>query len=100
MSLLRDIASIATDVAQFFVNLETKALIAKSIGSEVKNACFWGGIYAVVLLMLLAGIGSIIAGAWILLASVTSAGLAGVIVGLIVAIIATALIITAKSCLR
>jgi hypothetical protein len=100
MSLLTDIASIAADVAQFFVKLETKALLAKSMEGEIKRAYFWGGLFAACLLVLLGGIGLVIAGACILLTPVTGAGLAGVIVGVVVAIIAAAVVIVTKSSIR
>jgi hypothetical protein len=100
MSLLSDVASLATEVVRLFAKLEASSMLAKSMESRIKQACFLGGLFAVVAIVLLGGIGLIIAGVFILLTPVTGAGLAGVIVGVIVAIIASALIIVAKSYIR
>jgi uncharacterized membrane protein YhaH (DUF805 family) len=100
MSLLRDVVSLAAEAARFIVKLESGSMLTKTMEGRIKRACFWGGLFSVVLLVLAGGIGLIIAGAWILLTPVTGTGLAGVIVGVIVAIIAAALAIVAKSCIR
>ena len=91
MSLLSNVAALATEAIRFVAKLETG-----SMEGQIKRACFWGGLFAVVVIVLLGGIGLIIAGAWILLAPVTGAGLTGVILGIVVVIIAAALTIAAK----
>jgi uncharacterized membrane protein YhaH (DUF805 family) len=100
MSLLSNVVSLAAETMRFMAKLESSSMLAKTMESQIKRACFWGGLFTVVLLILVGGIGLIIAGAWILLTPVTGAGLASVIVGVVVAIIAAALIIAAKSCIR
>jgi uncharacterized membrane protein YhaH (DUF805 family) len=100
MSLLTDIASIAAEVAQFFVKLESSSMLAKTMESQIKRACFWGGLLAACVVVLLAGIGLIIAGVWILLSPVTGAGVAAIIVGVVVMVVAVAITMAIKSCIR
>jgi amino acid transporter len=100
MSLLSNVAALATEAIRFVAKLETGSMLAKSMESQIKRACFWGGLFAVVVLVLLGGTGLIIAGVFILLTPITGVGLAAIIVGVIVAIIAAALIIATKSCIR
>jgi uncharacterized membrane protein YhaH (DUF805 family) len=100
MSLLSNVAALATEAIRFVAKLETGSMLAKSMEGQIKRACFWGGLFSVVVLLLAGGIGLIIAGAWILLSPVTGTGLAGVIVGVVVAIIAAALAIVAKISIR
>jgi len=100
MSLLSNVVSLAAEAVRFIVKLESGSMLAKTMESQIKRVCYWGGIFAVVAFVLLGGIGLIIAGVFILLTPVTGAGLAAVIVGVIAAIIAAAVIIAAKSCIR
>jgi hypothetical protein len=100
MSLWTDIASIAADATQFLVRMEAKTLLAKSMERQIKQVCFWGGLFIAGLLVLLAGIGLIIAGAYILLASATGAGVAALIIGVIVTLLAAVLTVTFKYCIR
>jgi hypothetical protein len=106
MSLLTDIICTTANLVQSVVKYETKSLLLK-IDEQAKamECCFkrmymWCGFLAVSMLVLLAGIGLIIAGVYILLATAIGSGLAALIVGVIVSLLAVILMVTVKSSMR
>jgi|GEM_PF-1136736 len=106
MSLLTDIICTAANLVQSVVKYEAKSLLFK-IEEQTKamECCFkrmymWCGFLAVSMLVLLAGIGLIIAGVYILLATAIGSGLAALIVGVIVSLLAVILMVTLKSSMR
>ncbi|MGD1043400.1 MAG: phage holin family protein [Sedimentisphaerales bacterium] len=106
MSLLTDIICTAANLVQSVVKYEAKSLLFK-IEEQTKamECCFkrmymWCGFLAVSMLVLLAGIGLIIAGVYILLATAIGSGLAALIVGVIVSLLAVILMVTVKSSMR
>jgi hypothetical protein len=60
----------------------------------------WCIFMAMIMLVLLAGVGLIIAGVYILLATAISSGLAALIVGVIVSLLAVILMVAVKSSMR
>lgn len=106
MSLLTDIVCTAGDLLQSVVKYEAKSLLLK-IDEQAKamECCFrrnyiWCGFMAMIMLVLLAGIGLIIAGVYILLAAAIGSGLSALIVGVVVSLLAAILIMTIKSSMR
>jgi hypothetical protein len=106
MSLLTEIVCTAGNLIQSAVKYEAKAILFK-IDEQAKamECCFrrmylWCGFLAVSMLVLLAGIGLIIAGVYTLLATAISSGLAALIVGVIVSLLAVILMVTVKSSMR
>jgi hypothetical protein len=106
MSLLTDILCTAGDLLQSVVKYEAKSLLFK-IEEQTKamECCFrriyiWCGFLAMIMLVLLAGIGLIIAGVYMLLAAAIGSGLAALIVGVIVSLLAAILMMTIKSSRR
>jgi hypothetical protein len=106
MSLLTDIVCTAANLVQSVVKLETKAILLK-IDEQAKamECCFrrnyiWCCFQAMIMLVLIAGIGLIIAGFFILLASALGAGVAALIVGVIISLLAAVLMVTLKSSVR
>jgi hypothetical protein len=106
MSLLTDIICTAANLVQSVVKYETKSLLlkideqAKAMECCFKRLCVWCGFLAVSMLVLLAGVGLIIAGVYILLATAISSGLAALIIGVIVSLLAVILMVTVKSSMR
>jgi VIT1/CCC1 family predicted Fe2+/Mn2+ transporter len=103
MSALTDIVCTVVDLVQSVVKYETKSLLLK-IDEQAKamECCFrriyiWCGFLAMIMLVLLSGIGLIIAGFYMLLASAIGSGTAALIVGVIVSLLAAVLIVTIKS---
>jgi hypothetical protein len=103
MSLLTDIMCTAGDLIKSAVKYEAKSLLLK-IDEQVKamECCFrrmylWCGFLAMIMLVLLAGIGLVIAGVYILLATAIGSGLAALIVGVVVSLLAAILMVTVKS---
>ena len=106
MSLLTDIICTTANLVQSVVKYETKSLLLK-IDEQVKamECCcrrmyMWCIFMAMIMLVLLAGIGLIIAGVYILLATAIGSGLAALIVGVIVSLLAVILMVTVKSSMR
>ena len=106
MSLLTDIICTTANLVQSVVKYEAKSLLLK-IEEQTKamECCFrriyiWCGFLAVSMLVLLAGVGLIIAGVYILLAAAISSGLAALLVGVIVSLLAVILMVTVKSSMR
>ena len=106
MSLLTDIISTTANLVENVVRLEAKTLLAKvdeqkkSMESCIKGMYVWRCFVMLGLILLLTGIGLIITGALILLASVTDAGVAALIIGVIVTLLAAIVIVSIKSCIR
>jgi uncharacterized membrane protein (DUF485 family) len=106
MSALADIVCTFADLVQSAVKYETKSLLAKveeqkkSIEYSIKQVRIWNCLLTMIMLVLLAGIGMVIAGAYILLASATGAGVAALIVGLIVSLLAAFVMVTIKNSVR
>jgi hypothetical protein len=103
MSLLTNIVCTAAELLQSVVKYEAKSLLLK-IDEQAKamECCFrrnyiWCGFLAVSMLVLLAGVGLIIAGVYTLLATAIGSGLAALIVGVIVSLLAVILMVTLKS---
>jgi hypothetical protein len=103
MSLLTDIACTAGELLQSVVKYEAKAILLK-IDEQVKatECCLkrmfiWFGFLAVAMLVLLAGIGFMIAGFYLLLASAIGCGTAALIVGVVVSLLAAVVTISIKS---
>jgi len=106
MSLLTDIICTTANLVQSVVKYETKSLLLK-IDEQVKamECCcrrmyMWCMFMAMIMLVLLAGVGLIIAGVYILLATAISSGLAALIVGVVVSLLAVILMVTVKSSMR
>ena len=106
MSLLTDIICTTANLVQSVVKYETKSLLLK-IDEQAKamECCFrriyiWCSFLAVSMLVLLAGVGLIIAGVYTLLAAAIGSGLAALIVGVIVSLLAVILMVTIKSSMR
>jgi uncharacterized membrane protein (DUF485 family) len=106
MSLLTDIICTTANLVQSVVKYETKSLLLK-IDEQVKamECCcrrmyMWCIFMAMIMLVLLAGVGLIIAGVYILLATAISSGLAALIVGVIVSLLAVILMVAVKSSMR
>jgi uncharacterized membrane protein (DUF485 family) len=106
MSALTDIVCTVADLVQSAVKYEAKSLLLtieeqkKSLECCLKKMRIWCGLLTLIMLVLLAGIGLIIAGAYILLASVTGAGVSALIIGVIVTLLAAILIMTVHNSLR
>ena len=103
MSLLTDILCTTANLVQSVVKYEAKSLLFK-IEEQTKamECCFrriyiWCGFLAMIMLVLLAGIGLIIAGFYMLLASAIGSGTAALIVGVIVSLLAAVVMVTIKS---
>jgi len=106
MSLLTDIICTTANLVQSVVKYEAKSLLFK-IEEQTKTmeCCFrriyiWCGFLAMIMLVLLAGVGLIIAGVYMLLATAIGSGLAALIVGVIVSLLAVILMVTVKSSMR
>jgi len=106
MSFLTDIVCTAGNLIQSAVKYEAKALLlkideqAKAMECCFRRMCVWCGFMAMSMLVLLAGVGLIIAGVYILLAAAIGSGLAALIVGVIVSLLAVILMVTVKSSMR
>jgi uncharacterized membrane protein (DUF485 family) len=106
MSALTDIVCTVADLIQSVVKYETKTLLVKmeeqkkSLESCLKKIRIWCGLLTLIMLVLLAGIGLIIAGAFILLASVAGAGVSALIIGVIVTLLAAILIVVINNSVR
>lgn len=106
MSLLTDIVCTAGNLIQSAVRYEAKALLfkideqAKAMECCFKRMYFWCGFLAIAMLVLLAGVGLIIAGVYILLATAIGSGLSALIVGVIVSLLAVILMVMVNSSKR
>ena len=106
MSALTDIVCTVADLVQSVVKYEAKSLLVKmeeqkkTLESCLKKMRIWCSLLTLLILVLLAGIGLIIAGACILLASAVGFGVSAVIVGVIVSLLAAILIVTVHNSLR
>jgi len=106
MSALTDIVCTVADLVQSAVKYEAKYVLAtieeqkKSLESCLKQMRIWCSLLTLIMLVLLAGIGLIIAGAFILLASVAGAGVSALIIGVIVALLAAILIVVINNSVR
>jgi hypothetical protein len=106
MSLLKDFICTAAELAEHVIKYEAKSLVT-AVEAQVKSAecCFkkmyfWRCLVMLGLILLLTGIGLIITGALILLASVTDAGVAALIIGVIVTLLAAIVIVSIKNSIR
>jgi hypothetical protein len=106
MSLLTDIICTTANLVQSVVKYEAKSLLlkideqTKAIECCCRRMYMWCIFMAMIMLVLLAGVGLIIAGVYILLAAAISSGLAALIVGVVVSLLAVILMITVKSSMR
>ena len=106
MSLLTDIICTTANLVQSAVKYEAKAVLfkieeqTKAIECCCRRMYMWCIFMAMIMLVLLAGIGLIIAGVYILLAAAISSGLAALIVGVVVSLLAVILMVTVKSSMR
>ncbi len=102
MSLLKDIVCTAAELVEHVVKFEAKSLLVKideqkkAMESCLKGMFLWRSIVTFCMLLLLAGIGLIIAGAFMVLAPATGPGIAALIVGVILTLLAIILTITVK----
>ena len=103
MSLLTNIVCTTAELLQSVVKYEAKSLLFK-IEEQTKamECCFrrmyiWCSFLAMIMLVLLAGIGLIIAGVYMLLAPAVGPGVAALIVGVIISLLAIVLMVTLKS---
>jgi predicted PurR-regulated permease PerM len=106
MSLLTDIICTTANLVQSVVKYEAKSLLLK-IDEQAKamETCFrrnyiWCGFLSMIMLVLLGGVGLIIAGVFMLLAAAIGYGLAALIVGVVVGLLAAILLITIKNSMR
>ena len=103
MSLLTDIVCIVVELVQSAVKYETKSLLfkideqAKAVEYSLRRLYLWCGLLAVSMLVLLVGVGFVIAGVFMLLATAVGSGLSALIVGVIISLAASILMITIKS---
>ena len=106
MSFLKDFICTAAELAEHVIKYEAKSLVTaveeqvKSAESCVKKMYVWRCFVMLGLVLLLTGIGLIIAGGFILLASATDPGIAALIIGVIVTLLAAIVIVSIKSCIR
>ena len=99
MASLTDIICTAANLIQSVVKYQEKSLLLK-IEERIRRIYIWCGALAILTIVLLAGIGLIIAGVYILLAAAIGSGLAALIVGVIVSLLAVILMVTVKSSMR
>jgi hypothetical protein len=106
MNWLKDFVCTAAELAEHVIKYEAKSLVY-AVEQQVKSAesCFkkmyvWRCFVMLGLILLLMGISLIITGAFILLASVTNVGVAALIIGVIVTLLAAIVIVSIKSCIR
>ena len=106
MSLLTDIICTTANLVQSVVKYEAKSLLFKIEEQTKAMECccrrmyMWCIFMAMIMLVLLAGVGLIIAGVYILLATAIGSGLAALIVGVVVGLLAVILMVTIKSSMR
>jgi hypothetical protein len=106
MPLLEDIGRLAIDVVQYVVKYQARCLLVpsdeqmKHIERCVGRAFCRLSFLTFSLILLLAGIGLIIAGAYTILAAAIGSGFAALIVGVIVSLLAAILLMTIKSSMR
>jgi hypothetical protein len=106
MSSLAEIVGNVANLFERFVKFQAK-VIAGAVEEQTKvmeccfrRMCFWCGFLIFGMLLLLAGMGLIITGAFVLLASATGAGVAALIIGFIIALLSIILIVSVKNCKR
>jgi hypothetical protein len=103
MSLLTDIICTTAELVQSVVKYQAKSILlkideqAQAMECCFKRLCLWCGFLAMIMLVLLAGIGLIIAGFYMLLAPAIGPGTAALIVGVIISLLAAVLMVTLKS---
>jgi uncharacterized membrane protein YhaH (DUF805 family) len=103
MSFLTDVVSTTAELIQGVVKYQAKSILLKideqvmALENRFKRMCFWCGILAIVIFVLMAGIGLIIAGFYMLLAPATGPGTAALIVGVVISSLAAVLMVTLKS---
>jgi len=106
MQLLDDIGRLAVDLISYVIRYQTKSMLVpseqqiKHLECSLRRMLTWCGFLAAGMLVLLAGVGLIIAGVYILLATAISSGLAALIVGVVVSLLAVILMVTVKSSMR
>ncbi len=106
MARLTDFVSTAVDVLLHLVKVEAKSLLtkmednAKCFENNLKRVCIWYSLLIFYILLLLTGIGFIMWGTFTLLAAATGAGVAALIVGAIVSLLAITFIACTKSSIR
>jgi hypothetical protein len=99
MALLTDIISITAGLVQTMVGYKETALLLK-VEEQSKRFCIWCGSMTLLTLVLLAGIGFILAGVYTLLAAAIGSGLSALIVGIVVSLLAVLLMVIFKSSMR
>jgi hypothetical protein len=103
MSLFTDIICTTANLVQSVVKYEAKSLLLKvEEQTKAMECCFkriyvWCCFLSMIMLVLLAGIGLIIAGVYMLLAPAVGPGVAALIVGVIISLLAIILMVTLKS---
>ncbi len=99
MSLLTDIVCITSGIIQSVFQYKEKSLLLQ-IEEQTRRTLIWCGILVIFMLILLAGIGFILAGVYTLLASSVGSGYSALIVGIIVSLLALILMVTIKNSMR
>ncbi len=103
MSLLANIVYTTADLIQTAIRYEAKSLVhkideeARAVEWGWKRTFLWSGFIAVGIISLIAGIGFIITGIFILLASAIGWGFSALIVGVILCLIAVSLIVALRN---
>jgi hypothetical protein len=102
MPFLEDIGRLAIDVAHYAIKYQARCLLVpsdeqmKHIEGCISRAFCRMGLLIFSLILLLAGIGLIIWGVYILLSSAIGSGLAALIIGIVVSLLAIIIAVIAK----
>ncbi len=99
MSFLTDMVCAATGLLDSVVKYKEKSLLLK-IEEQTKRLSVWCGFLTMIMLILLAGIGFILAGVYTLLAAAVGSGLSALIVGVVVSLLAAILMVIFKSYMK
>jgi len=102
MALLEDIGRLAIDAAQYVIKYQARCLLVpsdeqmKHIENCVSRACCRLGLLAFSLILLLAGVGLIIWGVYILVSSALGSGPAALVIGIVISLLAILLAVIVK----
>jgi hypothetical protein len=99
MPLMEDVGRLAIDLVQFMVKKSLQIPseeIVKRIEHSIGRALCWSAMLTFCLILLLAGIGLTIWGLYILLSSAIGSGLAALIIGIVVSLLAIILAVIIK----
>jgi hypothetical protein len=99
MASLTDLICTAANLIQSVIKYQEKSVLLR-IEEKSKRLCIWCSSLAMIWIILLAGIGFVIAGVYILLAAATGAGIAALIVGVIISLLMAILMLVMKSSMR